>query len=55
MFEAGNLLFFKPFIFKNGALPKNKFMVVLGHDAVGKHGIGLLANIQRPCAERYRS
>lgn len=35
MFEAGNLLFFKPFFFKNGALPKNKFMVVLGHDAVG--------------------
>ena len=35
MFEAGNLLFFKPFIFKNGALPKNKFMVVLGQDANG--------------------
>lgn len=35
MFEAGNLLYFKPFIFKNGALPKNKFMVVLGQDANG--------------------
>ena len=35
MFKAGNLLFFKPFIFKNGALPKNKFMVVLGQDALG--------------------
>jgi hypothetical protein len=35
MFEAGNLLFFKPFIFKNGALPKNKFMVVLGQDVNG--------------------
>jgi hypothetical protein len=35
MFEAGNLLYFKPFIFKNGAHPKNKFMVVLGQDANG--------------------
>lgn len=35
MFEAGNLLFFRPFVFKNGASPKNKFMVVLGQDAVG--------------------
>lgn len=35
MFEAGNLLFFKPFVFKNGASPKNKFMVVLGRDASG--------------------
>ena len=35
MFEAGNLLFFKPFVFKNGASPKNKFMVVLGQDAMG--------------------
>lgn len=35
MFKAGNLLFFKPFIFKNGAPPQNKFMVVLGQDANG--------------------
>lgn len=35
MFETGNLLLFKPFIFKNGATPKNKFMVVLGQDAEG--------------------
>lgn len=35
MFETGNLLLFKPFLFKNGALPKNKFMVVLGKDADG--------------------
>ena len=35
MFEKGNLLFFKPFIFKNGAKPQDKFMVVLGEDAKG--------------------
>lgn len=35
MFETGNLLFFKPFLFKNGASPKNKFMVVLGQDVLG--------------------
>jgi len=35
MFETGNLLLFKPFIFKNGAKPKNKFMMVLGHDENG--------------------
>ena len=35
MFETGNLLLFKPFLFKNGASPKNKFMVVLGKDADG--------------------
>ena len=35
MFEAGNLLLFKPFLFKNGAPPKNKFMVVLGRDDSG--------------------
>ena len=35
MFETGNLLLFKPFLFKNGAPPKNKFMVVLGKDADG--------------------
>lgn len=35
MFEIGNLLFFKPFYFKNGAPPQNKFMVVLGQDANG--------------------
>ena len=33
MFEVGNLLFFKPFIFKNGAVPQNKFMLVLGQEA----------------------
>lgn len=32
MFEQGNLLYFEPFIFKNGAKPKNKYMVVLGKD-----------------------
>lgn len=35
MFDVGNLLFFKPFIFKNGAPPQNKFVVVLGQDANG--------------------
>lgn len=35
MFETGNLLLFKPFLFKNGAPPKNKFMVVLGKEANG--------------------
>ena len=29
MFKEGNLLKFSPFIFKNGACPKNKFFVVL--------------------------
>ena len=35
MFETGNLLFFRPFFFKNGAEPQDKFMVVLGQDANG--------------------
>lgn len=35
MFETGNLLFFQPFIFKNGAKPQDKFMVVLGEDTKG--------------------
>lgn len=35
MFEQGNLLYFEPFIFKNGAKPKNKYMVVLGKDIDG--------------------
>ncbi len=35
MFETGNLLFFNPFIFKNGAKPQNKFMLVLGEDTNG--------------------
>lgn len=42
MFKPGNLLFFKPFIFKNGAPPKDKFMVVLGQDASGN---ALLASL----------
>ena len=29
MFEAGCLLLFKPFLFKNGAMPKDKFFLVL--------------------------
>lgn len=29
MFEEGNLLMFHPFLFKNGAKPKNKFLLVL--------------------------
>ena len=29
MFEIGNLLLFRPFIFKNGAIPKDKFFLVL--------------------------
>lgn len=29
MFEKGNLLFFRPFLFKNGATPENKFFLVL--------------------------
>ena len=35
MFEQGNLLYFEPFIFKNGAKPKNKYMVVLGKVLMG--------------------
>ena len=34
MFEQGNLLYFEPFIFKNGAKPKNKYMVVLGRNMI---------------------
>ncbi len=29
MFEAGCLLLFRPFLFKNGAAPKNKFFLVI--------------------------
>ena len=29
MFQEGNLLYFDPFLFKNGALPKPKFFIVL--------------------------
>ena len=29
MFEIGNLLLFRPFLFKNGAIPKDKFFLVL--------------------------
>ncbi len=29
MFEGGNLLLFRPFVFKNGATPKDKFFIVL--------------------------
>ena len=36
MFNKGNLLYFEPFLFKNGALPKNKYMVVLGEDLEGQ-------------------
>lgn len=31
MFEKGSLLLFRPFLFKNGATPKNKFFLVLGN------------------------
>lgn len=31
MFEEGNLLLFHPFVFKNGASPKDKFFLVLGN------------------------
>lgn len=31
MFEEGNLLLFHPFVFKNGATPKDKFFLVLGN------------------------
>ena len=30
MFEPGNLLYFNPFIFPDGGVPKSKFFVVLG-------------------------
>lgn len=30
MFEKGNLLLFKPFVFKNGATPEDKFFISLG-------------------------
>lgn len=36
MFEVGSLLYFEPFIFKNGAKPKNKYMIVLGGDSEGQ-------------------
>lgn len=40
MFEKGNLLLFRPFVFKNGAMPKDKFFLVLenvdGNLFVGK-------------------
>lgn len=29
MFEEGNLLFFRPFLFKNGAESQDKFFLVL--------------------------
>ena len=29
MFKEGNLLYFKPFYFKNGSAPKNKYFLVL--------------------------
>ena len=29
MFEEGNILYFKPFYFKNKNIPKNKFFIVL--------------------------
>ena len=32
MFEEGNLLYFDPFLFKNGATPKPKFFIVLKND-----------------------
>ena len=35
MFEEGNLLLFRPFIFKNGVTPKDKFFLVLGKDIQG--------------------
>ena len=35
MFEEGNLLLFRPFIFKNGATPKDKFFLVLEKDIQG--------------------
>ena len=31
MFEEGNLLLFRPFLFKNGAEPKNKFFLVIAN------------------------
>lgn len=31
MFEEGNLLLFRPFLFKNGAAPKDKFFLVLAN------------------------
>ena len=31
MYEAGDLLKFSPFEFKNGNMPKPKFFIVLGH------------------------
>ena len=30
MFEKGNLLLFRPFVFKNGATPEDKFFISLG-------------------------
>lgn len=41
MFESGNLLLFRPFLFKNGAVPKDKFFLVLEN----KGGELLLASL----------
>lgn len=35
MFDEGNLLYFAPFIFKNGATPKNKYFLVV--KKIGDH------------------
>lgn len=35
MFEEGSLLYFSPFLFKNGALPQNKFLIVLKNNNDG--------------------
>lgn len=35
MFKEGNLLKFSPFIFKNGAKPKDKYFIVLKHQTEG--------------------
>ena len=42
MFKEGNLLKFKPFIFKNGANPKDKYFIVLKHQ---KEGNVILASL----------
>ena len=35
MFKEGYLLYFEPFFFKNGSLPKNKFFIVVKNDENG--------------------
>lgn len=47
MFEEENLLKFEPFLFKNGAVPKPKYFVVLR--TWREIYVGFLSYFKRPC------